>query len=111
MLPTVLVTSVIVAVVPNIVKSVASTLFTSSLKATFQIKTSALVGLVVGLWRVMFVMVGAVLSIKKPFWLIPVRPVFVNGFPTASSISWVAENPMTIKLFKFAKFPPDTVTL
>ena len=60
------VTPVMVAVVPDTEKSVASTLLTLSLKVTSHVSASAFVGLVVGFCLTIFVTVGATASTNTP---------------------------------------------
>ena len=78
-------TSVAVAVVPATVKSAASTPVTGSLKVTRQIRVSALVGELEGLWRTIEVTVGGVVSddltsMLKVSLTVPPLPSFAVTF-------------------------------
>ena len=86
MFPLEFVTFVIFAVVPVTLKSAVPTLLTASLNVTFHLKVFEFVGLVVGFWRVILVIRGAVLSNTKVLLLVPVGVKLFSKFPAESSM-------------------------
>jgi hypothetical protein len=87
------VTAVTVAVVPLTVKFAAFTFWTFSSKVTRQIKMSALVGEVAGVWRTIDAILGAVVS-TVPVKTSPVSfpPVAVYTLPVRESVAVYAIN-------------------